>query len=199
MSASRSPPALVVHINPDHFLETAEGRVTTSGRNAWAWEQCFTALPAALQAARPGARLYVLVGAQGSGKSTWARRLREQEPSAIVFDAILVRKSERAPILLAADEHGVPAVAVWFRTPLTVCLARNAARPPDQVADEQGLRNVFAALEPPTQAEGFVQVLEVAKGDATPSGEARPNTLVHPATGGPGAPPPAAPDLERPR
>ena len=119
-----------------------------------------------MKAVQPGARLYVLVGAQGSGKSTWAKRLLERESSAIIFDAILVKKSERAPILLAASKHGIPVVAVWFRTPLTVCLSRNAGRPPDQVANEQGLRNVFAAVEPPSQAEGFVHVLEVASGDA---------------------------------
>jgi hypothetical protein len=59
-----------VHINPDHFLETAEGRVTTSERNTWAWQQCFVELREALKATRPDTRLYVLVGAQGSGKST---------------------------------------------------------------------------------------------------------------------------------
>jgi len=155
-----------VHINPDHFLETAEGRVTTNERNTWAWEQCFEVLHAVLAAVQPNARLYVLVGAQGSGKSTWAKRLLEREPTAIIFDAILVKKSEREPILLAANKHGIPVVAVWFRTPLSVCLSRNAARPPDQVANQQGLRNVFAAVEPPSQAEGFVHVLEVAASDA---------------------------------
>ena len=150
-----------MHINPDHFLDTADGRVWTAERNARAWEQCFAALATALKAAQPGARLYVLVGAQGSEKSTWARQFLEREPDAIVFDAILVKRSERAPILLAAKEHGVAAVAVWFRTPLEVCLARNAARPPDQVADEQGLRNVFAAVEGPAEWEGFVALMEV--------------------------------------
>jgi predicted kinase len=155
-----------VHINPDHFLETAEGRITTADRNTWAWEKCFAALPEALKAAHPSTRLYVLVGAQGSGKSTWAKKLLERESDAIIFDAILVKKSERAPILLAASEHGVLAVAVWFCTPLAVCLSRNASRPPDQVANEQGLRNVFAAVEPPTHAEGFVHVLRVTNSDA---------------------------------
>lgn len=150
-----------MHINPDHFLDTAEGRVWCAERNARAWEQCFLALTTALKAAHPGARLCVLVGAQGSGKSTWAKQLVEREPGAIIFDAILVKRSERAPILLAANEHGVPAIAVWFRTPLADCLARNATRPLDQVADERGLRNVFAAVEGPSEAEGFVEVLEI--------------------------------------
>lgn len=162
---SQNPFDDVVHINPDHFLETAEGRVTTPERNAWAWQQCFVALPVALKAAEPGARLYILVGAQGSGKSTWARQLQGREPATVVFDAILVKRSERAPILAIAKEYGVVVVAVWFRTPLEVCIARNAARPTDQVANEQGLRNVFAAVEPPNHAEGFAHVIEVASSD----------------------------------
>ena len=84
--------------------------------------------------------------------------LSEHEPRAVIFDAILVKRSERAPILALARQHRVRAVAVWFCTPLAMCLARNAARPPDQVADECGLRNVFAALEPPGMDEGFAEV-----------------------------------------
>ena len=63
-----------MHINPDHFLETPEGRVITPERNARAWEQCYSALHDALDKASPTSRLYVMVGAQASGKSTWARR-----------------------------------------------------------------------------------------------------------------------------
>jgi len=150
-----------VHINPDHYLQTAQGRITTPERNAWAWQECHVALDQALRIARPQSRLYLLVGAQGSGKSTWARRAIVDDPDAIVFDAILVKRTERAPLLLRARRYGVPAVAVWCRTPLAVCLERNAVRPPDEVVDEQGLRNVFAALEPPSLAEGFVAVFEV--------------------------------------
>jgi predicted kinase len=155
-----------MHINPDHFLQTPEGRITTPERNARAWEQCFEAMHMSLEQARPGTRLYVLIGAQGSGKSTWADARVEREPRAVIFDAILVKRSERAQILAAARQHSTRAVAVWFRTPLETCLARNAARPPDQVADEKGLRNVFAALEPPSLDEGFAEVHVVDPSDA---------------------------------
>jgi predicted kinase len=148
-----------MHINPDHFLETAAGRVITPERNAWAWEQCFAVLPGALADAGGDGVLYVLVGAQGSGKSTWARARKAQEPGCVIFDAILVKRCERSPILAEAARHAVPAVAVWFRVPLETCLARNAARPADERADEQGLRNVFAAVEPPAEAEGFARVV----------------------------------------
>jgi predicted kinase len=83
----------------------------------------------------------------------------------VIFDAILVKCEERAPILAQAAQHGVPTVAVWFRTPLELCLSRNRRRPTDQVANEIGLRNVFAALEPPREQEGFATVLLV-NGDA---------------------------------
>lgn len=150
-----------MHINPDHFLETPEGRITTPERNAWAWKECYLVLDEALRSAHPDTQLYVMVGAQGSGKSTWARRKLSEDTGAIIFDAILVKRVEREPILAAASLLGVPAVAVWFQAPLAVCLKRNAARPPDEVANEQGLRNVFAALEPPALAEGFAKVMLV--------------------------------------
>ncbi len=155
----------MVHLNPDHFLQTPEGRVTTAERNVWAWAKCHAALAPALSSAPPGARLYLMVGAQGSGKTTWAKALKVREPAAVIFDAILVKRTERAPILAVAQRYGVPAVAVWLRTPLEECLARNAARPPDEVANERGLRNVFAALEPPEEEEGFAEVVVVDAAD----------------------------------
>lgn len=150
-----------MHINPDHFLETPEGRLTTPERNADAWKKCYSALEAALAVATPSTKLYVLVGAQGSGKTEWVRQRAKEEPEAVFFDAILVKRSERAPIVAAARRFSVPATAVWLQTPLEICLKRNAARPLDEVANERGLRNVFAALEPPDRAEGFVEVIEV--------------------------------------
>lgn len=150
-----------MHINPDHFLETPEGRLTTPERNVEAWEKCYVALDGALAVATASTKLYVLVGAQGSGKSEWARQRAKEEPGAVFFDAILVKRAERAPILAAARRFGVPATAVWLQTPLDICLRRNAARPPDEVANERGLRNVFAALEPPDSSEGFADVIEV--------------------------------------
>ena len=89
-----------------------------------------------------------------------------EEPAAIIFDAILVKRVEREPILHAAMQRGVPVVAVWFKTSLDLCLAQNAARPADEIANERGLRNVFAAIEPPSKEEGFARVIEVEPGGA---------------------------------
>jgi hypothetical protein len=157
-----------VHINPDHFLQTEHGRVTTHERNMAAWASCYEALRAALRDAGPATKVYVLIGPQGAGKSTWASARHRSEPDAICFDAILVKRSERRPILTAARARAVGAIAVWFRTPLEVCLARNAARPEDEVVAERAIRNVHAAVEPPGLDEGFEQILEVHVGDADP-------------------------------
>ena len=155
-----------MHINPDHFLETSEGRVWTREGNAIAWEKSCAALDAALREGNSRTLLYVLIGCQASGKSTWARAKQASEPEAIIFDGILVKKSERQPILRAAASHKVPAVAVVFETPLQVCLQRNAARSADEIVNEQGLRNVFAARERPEMDEGFAEVIEVRHSEA---------------------------------
>jgi len=78
----------------------------------------------------------------------------------------LVKKSERQPILVTARRHSVGVIAVWFKTPLEICLARNVSRPADEVVAEQAVRNVVAAVEAPSTDEGFEQVLEVSSGGA---------------------------------
>lgn len=150
-----------MHINPDHFLLTDAGRVTTHARNNVAWKESYRAFHRALAAAEPDTEVYVLIGPQGAGKSSWATSAAVALPRAIFWDAILVRVRERAPILAAAESRGLRSVAVWFRTPLDLCLERNAARPADEIVGEQGIRNVFAALEPPTTDEGFDRIIDV--------------------------------------
>ncbi|MFD2838783.1 AAA family ATPase [Azotobacter vinelandii] len=79
----------------------------------------------------------------------------------LFFDALLVKYRERIPILAAAESKRLKTIAVWFRTPLEVCLARNAARAADELVPEQAVRNVYVAIEPPTRAEGFERVIQV--------------------------------------
>lgn len=150
-----------MHINPDHYLQTETGRVITPDRNNDAWRQSYRALHQALTNAAPDTQVYVLVGAQGSGKSTWAREFVRQNPRAIIFDAILVKVRERTPILAAAEALGVKTVAVWFRASLEACLTRNAGREADEVVPDQAVKNVFAAIEPPSTFEGFEKVIDV--------------------------------------
>lgn len=150
-----------MHINPDHFLQTDAGRVVTPERNRVAWAHSYQALEEALAAHAPPPMVFVLVGAQGAGKSTWVKAQERVQPDAVFFDAILVKRSERHEVLARTRPFGTPVTAVWMRTPLEACLERNRGRPPDEIVDEQAIRNVFAAMEPPGLDEGFAQVIEV--------------------------------------
>jgi predicted kinase len=152
---------LKIHINPDHFLETDAGRVTTPERNKAAWKKCFEALGQALQDAHVHSKVYVMVGPQGAGKSTWVRDHMDEMPDAIVFDAILVKCSERKPIIDAVKIRRLEIFAVWMRTPLETCISRNASRPAGEVVMERAIRNVHAAIERPSLEEGFSEIIEV--------------------------------------
>lgn len=143
-----------MHLNPDHYLQTKQGRIISPARNEYAWQQCFLALNHAILTTTIQHE-YVLIGCQASGKSTWAKQHLLTHPNDLVFDAILVKISERKPILALLKTAKIPCTAVWFQTPLEHCLARNALRPLDERVNEQGLKNVYNALEAPTHQEGF--------------------------------------------
>ncbi len=152
------------HINPDHFLQTTAGRVITSQRNALAWRQAYAALEDALRATEPKPRLFLLVGVQGAGKSSWVRAAMGRiGPDAVFFDAVLPARSDRLQALALAAAHGVETTAVWIDVPLQVALERNRGRAADECVPEVALRNVFAALEPPSLEEGFAHVHVVTR------------------------------------
>ena len=150
------------HINPDHFLDTGTGRVYTQQRSDAAWQQAYCALADALRTAPPGAELFVVVGLQGAGKSTWVgKNLHRVGAHAVFFDAAMPARVHRERVLAHGLQCGVPAVAVWVDVPLAVALARNGARPSDERVPEAAVRSVFAMLERPSLDEGFVRVIEV--------------------------------------
>lgn len=144
--------------------------------------------------------LYILIGLQGSGKTTWAsanaqklsatvlasdsvrnelvtqgqstqaqngdfvfaifnRRLLQLIRSGqnVISDATHARKAWRRDEIMIGRSRGVWVIGVWFEVPLTVCLARNAARAGsswgDQVVPEAYLREVAAQFEAPTDGE----------------------------------------------
>ncbi|NNP71763.1 hypothetical protein A7P53_04675 [Acinetobacter defluvii] len=148
-----------MHINPDHYLETLHGRLWTLERNVAAWRQCFTDLHYTLSHNTQNHDVYILIGCQASGKSTWAKQHLLKHPDDIVFDAILVKKSERQPIIELTKKFNKNCIAVYFQTPLKICLQRNQQRPQDQVVSEHALTNVYKALELPTHKEGFDQII----------------------------------------
>jgi predicted kinase len=150
-----------MHINPDHYLETAQGRVFTDKRNIQAWQKCFDDLKHTIQTCKNIKRLYLLIGAQASGKSTWAKLKNIEEPENIIFDVILVKRVERQKVIQILKDSHVAVVAVVFNTPLAVCLERNAQRSLDTRVNETALKNVYAAMELPMLVEGFIQIVTV--------------------------------------
>ncbi|MFN3766873.1 MAG: AAA family ATPase [Ectopseudomonas guguanensis] len=147
-------------INPDDYLETPEGRVFNAERNRQAWEQAYAALEQLLAQA---CTLYLVMGVQGAGKSSWiARHIGELESDALFFDAALPARQHRQRLLALAQAKGVPVIAVFVQASLEQALARNALRTPDKVVPEVALRSVFTMLEPPSVEEGFASVVLVA-------------------------------------
>jgi predicted kinase len=139
----------------------------------------------------------VLVGLQGSGKSTWVtrhlgdthavvskdhwpnarrREARQRrvvaellaEGASVVVDNTNPAPEDRAPLIGAARAAGVPVRAVWLDTPVEVCLARNEARTGRARVPLPGVLGTRARLVPPTTAEGFDRV-DVVRG-ADPGG-----------------------------
>ena len=131
--------------------------------------------------------LVVMVGLQGSGKSTWvrehlaathvvvskdhwpnARRRQERQlrvlaeqlaaGRSVVVDNTNPTREDRAALLAVAHAAGVPARAVWVDVPLEQCLARNDAREGRDRVPLQGVLGTRKRLVPPTPAEGFVRV-----------------------------------------
>jgi predicted kinase len=137
--------------------------------------------------------LVVMVGLQGSGKSTWvARHLagthsvvsKDHWPNArrrearqlrlvdelldggerVVVDNTNPTPVARAPLIAAARRAGVPVRAVWVDTPLPVCLERNLARQGRARVPLPGILGTSGRFVPPDPAEGF-DAVEVVHGD----------------------------------
>ena len=167
MTQTPTPASNYVWVNPDDFLLTPAGRLWTPERNQEAWKQAYAALTSALSRKSgydsPASKgdLYLVCGLQGAGKSTWIRNNAERLAPCVFFDAALPRAVHRRPVLDIAHSAGTAVHAVWIDATLEVALYRNSSRPEDERVPESSIRSVAELFEPPTELEGYVDVLRV--------------------------------------
>ena len=140
--------------------------------------------------------LVVMVGLQGSGKSTWVRehlagthvvvskdhwpraRRREARQQRLVGEALDAGRSvvvdntnpgraDRVALLDLARAHGARTRAVFLDVAVDVCLTRNDARDHRTRVPVVGVLDAAKRLVPPTPAEGFDVVDVLRPGSAT--------------------------------
>lgn len=127
----------------------------------------------------------LLIGLQGSGKSTFAKAnfadthirlsldmLRTRHRERVLLDACLAAKqpfvidntnparADRAPYLEAARGHAFRTTGYFFRSILADCLQRNESRPVP--VPRPGVLGTHARLEMPSLAEGFDELFFVS-------------------------------------
>jgi len=158
------------HVSPDHFLNLEKADVVTKEQVASAWERAYVELRDRLLAAGDQAKLYVVFGLQGAGKSTWvAHNAPLMGSSAIFLDGPLPSRRHRSRALAIASEVGCKAVAVWVNTPLELAKARNATRRGLACIREEAILHVFEHLEAPSLEEGFSEIIEVLSPGLSPA------------------------------
>lgn len=147
------------------MILSPEARIPRDGARsrevvAEAWASCRRELRAALQ--DPAIHtVIVMVGVPGAGKSTWCAA--QDGPGVVVFDAVWSHPGRRRAMATQIRTAGRKAVAVWVRTPVQVCLARQSARPLWRRVPQSVCLRAAAALhvQPPHVREGWTDVVVI--------------------------------------
>lgn len=150
------------HISPDHFLDLENAAAVSREQGVAAWDRAYEQLAARLAGDGRRCTVYVVLGLQGGGKSTWIRDNAPLYPaSATFFEGPLPSTRHRLRALCICAAAGCPAVAVWINTPFAIALQRNANRKGLARIKEETLAHVRDSLEAPSMEEGFAQVIDL--------------------------------------
>lgn len=149
-------------ISPDALMH---GAAYTTAAVGEAWAQAHRALRSEL--ADPAVRdVLVMIGCPGSGKSSWLSWQVDVDER-VAFDAVNADPARRRALAKRIADAGKHPIAVVVRSPLALCIDRNAARPPDRRVPEAVLRRAWAHLLcwPVMHDEGWLEVWRVAGSD----------------------------------
>jgi predicted kinase len=135
--------------------------------------------------------LVILIGLQGSGKTTFYRtfyadthvlvskdRLRNnrrpqrrqmqlieealQQGRSVVVDNTNPTAEDRTPLIEVARRHGAEVVGFFFDSRLEDCLERNRRRTGRERIPDKALFIAFSRLKPPAPADGFDRLYRVS-------------------------------------
>ncbi|WP_035563595.1 AAA family ATPase [Burkholderia sp. 9120] len=146
-----------MHLNPDHYLQIDGRRVFTPERNTTAWERLYADLAAAL--ADSPRRVFLVIGVQGSGKSTWVKARLQSAADVICVDSTLATAARRSRLIEIARRAKSPVTGVWIRVSLETALGRNRTRPHDEIVPDEAIANVFRLFEAPSLSEGLDEII----------------------------------------
>mgnify|MGYP003430755237 FL=1 len=152
----------MIVISPERLLAEQADATYTQAAVQEAWKTAHRMLRAELL--RPEvARVLVMVGPSGSGKTTWLAE-HPEDPNLVAFDAVFSDRARRVGIAKRIRDAGKLPVAVALVATQSVCIDRNAARPPNRRVPEAALRRAWGELQrwPVGADEGWSQILWVA-------------------------------------
>jgi predicted kinase len=152
-----------IAIDPDDFLDLCRLEPISQEEGKAAWEKAYAALETALADTGSHGELFVVVGIQAGGKSTWVKKmLLTAGERKVFFSGPLPSRKHRKRVIDIARRAGCRVVAVWVQTPLLEALKRNAARQGLTRVPEHVIHHVHECLEVPSLGEGFHEVLVIS-------------------------------------
>ena len=156
------------HMSPDdHMFKGRYQGKDSSYRRKVAWGKAQDRLIDELLKPLP-TTLFITIGIQGAGKSSWARKLSHSR-RAVVFDATNLTMSDRHDLLRIAKSSAhkdLKVVAVCFPVSVETAKKRNAGRTTDRRIPDDVIEDAANKIEFPTfhgafGQEGFHEILIV--------------------------------------
>lgn len=160
------PPSII--ISPDREL-MIDGRYQYEDEylREVAWTNAMDQLKKELVRPLPTA-LYITIGIQGAGKSTWAEDM-SPDKRAVIFDAMNLNRADRHKVIhisKGSTNKDLWLCAVCFPIDVTTAKARNAERKADrrvpaEAIDQAAEKLEFPTVDGPLGTEGFDEILIV--------------------------------------